>query len=219
MGKSDKKCGVLIVLTVFGLFLAGLFGLFFEMPRLYKTEMSLDFHKSELSSNEFEKISLEKTEIKEVASKRTPAKVVYASSNYSTSVNQGNWNHISVAGRNLGVTEVSSLVVNPGNATMKFRKMIYGHNSAGIFGNLQSLGVGSVFSVELNGVTTNYRVSEKVTFEKASSTTLRVNGQTYTMDALTRNAKGHGLMLLTCAGQGLVGGDATHRLAVFADAI
>lgn len=167
MGKSGKKCGVLIVFLVFGLFLAGIFGLFFEMPRFYKTEMSLDFHKSELSSEKFEKIAIDKTEVKEVVSKRTPAKVVYASSNYSTSVNQGNWNHISVAGRNLGVTEVSSLVVNPGNATMKFRKMIYGHNSAGIFGNLQSLGVGSVFSVELNGVTTNYRVSEKVTFEKA----------------------------------------------------
>lgn len=219
MGKSDKKCGVLIILMVFSLFLAGVFGLFFEMPRLYKTEMSLDFHKSELSIEEFKKVSVEKAEIKEVAPFRTPTKVIYASSNYNTSVNQGNWNHISVAGRNLSVTEVSSLVMNPGNATLKFRKMIYGHNTAGIFGNLQSLVVGSVFTVELNGITTNYRVSEKVTFEKSSSTTLRANGQTYTMDALTRNAKGHSLMLLTCAGQSLGGGDATHRLALFADAI
>lgn len=219
MGKSNKKCGVLIILMVFSLFLAGVFGLFFEMPRLYKTEMSLDFHKSELTMEEFKKVSAEKAEIKEVAPFRTPTKVIYASSNYNTSVNQGNWNHISLAGRNLGVTEVSSLVMNPGNATLKFRKMIYGHNTAGIFGNLQSLGVGSVFTVELNGITTNYRVSEKVTFEKSSSTTLRVNGQTYTMDALTRNAKGHSLMLLTCAGQSLGGGDATHRLAMFADAI
>ena len=219
MGKSNKKCGVLIILMVFGLFLAGVFGLFFEMPRLYKTEMSLDFHKSELTMEEFKKVSVEKIEIKETTSKRTPVKAVYASSNYNTSVNQGNWNHISVAGRNLGVKEVSSLVMNPGNATLKFRKMIYGHNTAGVFGNLKNLGVGSVFTVELNGITTNYRVSEKVTFEKSSSTTLWVNGQTYTMDALTRNAKGHSVMLLTCAGQGIGGGDATHRLAVFADAI
>ena len=219
MEKSNKKCGVLIVLMIFGLFLAGIFGLFFELPRFYKTEMSLDFHKSELSTEEFEKISVEKSEVKEAASRRTPAKVVYASSNYSTSVNQRNWNHISVAGRNLTVTEVSNLVMDPGNTTMKFRKMIYGHSTAGIFGGLQNLGVGSVFSVELNGVITNYRVSEKITFEKSSSSTLRANGQTYTMDALTRNAKGHSLMLLTCAGQSLGGGDATHRLALFADAI
>ena len=55
MGKSDKKCGVLIVLMVLGLFLVGLFGLFFEMPRFYRTEMSLDFHKSGLSTEEFKK--------------------------------------------------------------------------------------------------------------------------------------------------------------------
>ena len=219
MGKSDKKCGVLIVLMVLGLFLVGLFGLFFEMPRFYRTEMSLDFHKSGLSTEEFKKATLDKAEIKEVASKRTPAKVVYASSNYSASVKQWNWNHISVAGRNLAVTEVSNLVKKPGNATMKYGKMIYGHNSAEIFGSLKSLGIGSVFSVELNGITTNYRVSEKITFEKASTTTLKFNGQTYTMDALTRNAKGHSLMLMTCDGQSLGDEDATHRLAVFADAI
>ena len=122
-----------------------------------------------------------------------------------------------MAGKRLAVTEVSSLEINPGNATKKFRKMIYGHNTAGVFGVLSSLGIGSTFSVTLGGVTTNYRVSEIVRFEKISSTRLSANGVSYSMDALTRNAKGHSIMLLTCAGQSLGGGDATHRLAVFAD--
>ena len=215
---SNHKLGYLIVLGVFLMFVLSVFGLIFELPRFYRTEMSLDYQKVNPSKVEYSKIEpVEKAELATPVSYRAVPAVYYGNTGYGGSTEQGSWNHIAVAGKRLAVTEVSSLEINPGNATKKFRKMIYGHNTAGVFGVLSSLGIGSTFSVTLGGVTTNYRVSEIVMFEKISSTRLSANGVNYSMDALNRNAKGHSIMLLTCAGQSLGGGDATHRLAVFAD--
>lgn len=127
--------------------------------------------------------------------------------------------NITILGRTISVSEVNSTAVDAGNEVKSFRKMLYGHNSGAVFGNLGNSYVGMTFTVTLSGVTKTYRVAEIITFEKISDTALSVDGQKYTMTALVNNAKGHSLMLMTCAGQSLGHGDATHRLTVFADEI
>lgn len=127
--------------------------------------------------------------------------------------------NITILGKTISVSAVSSTEVDAGNEVKSFRRMLYGHNSGAVFGNLGNSYVGMTFTVTLSGATKTYRVAEIITFEKISDTALSVDGQKYTMTALVNNAKGHSLMLMTCAGQSLGHGDATHRLTVFADEI
>ena len=79
--------------------------------------------------------------------------------------------------------------------------------------------VGQNFVVRENGVEQNYVVAQAVTFDKVSDYTLSVDGVEYSMTALATGAWGHDLILVTCAGVSLGGGDATQRLILFADAV
>ena len=99
----------------------------------------------------------------------------------------------------------------------KFKKLIYGHNSGNLLGNLGSLAIGEVFTITEGGVTKNYRVADKVTYRKTADGYLE-NDKSL-MRQIAYDAMGHSVALMTCAGQPLGGGDATHRLVIYADAI
>lgn len=129
-------------------------------------------------------------------------------------------NRLSIAGRNLTVEYSSNTAVDAGNV-IKFynNKFLYGHNSANVFGFLPSVGVGSVFSLTYNGVTTNYRIMEKVEYAKASPTTLSLNGREFSMAYIAKGMNKYNLTIMTCSGKSLGRGDATHRLVLYANAI
>ena len=109
----------------------------------------------------------------------------------------------------------------------KTNKLVYAHNTANLMGNLSSLGVGAVFTVTEGGVTTSYKVSNVVVYEKnvvRGNGVLQRNGQgSYMRSVMNAIDKDTGapydLALMTCSGRALGGGDATHRLVVFANAI
>ena len=133
-------------------------------------------------------------------------------------------NHLDLAGRSLVVEYTDSTAVNAGNVVKFYNnKFLYGHNSGNVFGFLSSVGVGTTFSLTYNGVTTNYRVSNKVTYEKTGATTLGLNGATIKMghvaNGYSPDEVKHSLSIMTCAGQSYGNGDASHRLVLFADAI
>ncbi|MBR2994129.1 hypothetical protein IKF43_01915 [Candidatus Saccharibacteria bacterium] len=103
------------------------------------------------------------------------------------------------------------------NDIYKFRKLVYGHNSGNLLGNLGSLAVGEVFTIAEGGVAKSYRVADKVTYRKTADGNLENDSSL--MRKIAYSAMGHSVALMTCAGQPLGGGDATHRLVVYADAI
>ena len=103
------------------------------------------------------------------------------------------------------------------NDIYKFRKLVYGHNSGNLLGNLGSLAVGEVFTVTEGGVIKSYRVADKVTYRKTADGNLENDNSL--MRKIAYSAMGHSVALMTCAGRPLGGGDATHRLVVYADAI
>lgn len=107
----------------------------------------------------------------------------------------------------------------------KTGRLVYGHNSMALMGNLPSLGVGTVFTVTEGGVATTYQVADVVIYEKnVELGTLQRGGQGNYMRAVLNaynkdTGAQYGLALMTCYGQPLGGGDATHRYVVYANAI
>lgn len=134
---------------------------------------------------------------------------------YTKASNSGNGFNYTVTVHSNGIIEHPSY-----NDIYKTSKLIYAHNSSNLFGNLKSLGIGATFTITDSGVTKTYVVSDKVTFEKNNGL-LQLNGSGNYMGRITYSAgygKGnHSLALMTCAGTSLGGGDATHRLVIFAD--
>lgn len=133
-------------------------------------------------------------------------------------------NNIAVAGRVLEIVDVADTTVDSSNHVNKYGpRFLYGHNTAGVFGELTSLGVGSVFSVTYGGVTTNYSVAKIVIFEKNTANgRLQLNGSGNYMRQVA-NAKSDGVQydmsLMTCYGTSYGNGDASHRWVIFANAI
>ena len=149
---------------------------------------------------------------------------VYTVPAYSAPVYTASANNIAIAGRTIEVVDVNSTTVDAGNHVNRFRgKLLYGHNSAGVFGSILGLGAGATFSVTTNGVTTNYRVANTVTFEKNTSTgQLQLNGAGSYMNGVAAAYYGgvhYDLALMTCAGVSYGNGDASHRFVIFAVAI
>ena len=129
-------------------------------------------------------------------------------------------NRLNIAGRSLTVEYSSSTAIDAGRVVKFYNnKFLYGHNSANVFGFLPSVGVGQTFTLTYNGVTTTYQVMEKVEYAKASPTTLSLNGREYSMAYIAKGMNKYSLTLMTCSGQSLGRGDATHRLVLYANAI
>ena len=93
----------------------------------------------------------------------------------------------------------------------QFKKMIYGHNSDNLLGNLASRYVGE--TVMVNGVA--YRVANIVKYKQTADGNLE--GDPNLMRNIVYNALGHSLAMLTCAGQPNGQGGASHRLVVYLD--
>lgn len=98
-----------------------------------------------------------------------------------------------------------------------FRKLVYGHNSGNLLGNLIYRYAGEIINITENGTTMSYRVAEVAIYEKHADGTLE--GDAGLMARIANGALGHSVALMTCAGTPLGNGDATHRLVVFADAV
>ena len=129
-------------------------------------------------------------------------------------------NRLNIAGRSLVVEYSPNTGVDAGRVVKFYNnKFLYGHNSAGVFGFLPSVGVGQTFTLTYTGVTTTYQVMEKVEYAKSSPTTLNLNGRDYSMAYIAKGMNKYSLTLMTCSGRSLGGGDATHRLVLYANAI
>lgn len=103
------------------------------------------------------------------------------------------------------------------NGLYKFKKMIYGHNSYNLLGNLSSRYIGETFTITEGGVARNYVVANIQKYEKTSDGAL--NGDASLMTSIAYSALGYDVALFTCAGVSYGNGDASHRLVVFANAI
>lgn len=130
-------------------------------------------------------------------------------------------NNVVIGGRTLEVIPVGSTLVDAGNHVNKYGSLLYGHNSYNVFGSVLGMGVGSTFTVTYGGVTTTYRVANAITFEK-NGELLQLNGSGNFMDAVSRAVHmgaHYDISVMTCAGQSLGNGDATHRYVLFANAV
>ncbi len=99
----------------------------------------------------------------------------------------------------------------------KTGKLIYGHNSGNLLGNLSSRYVGETFTITEGGVARSYVVSDIGLYEKTADGFL--NGNRGLMGRIMRSAMGHDVALMTCAGTAYANGDASHRLVIYADAV
>lgn len=103
------------------------------------------------------------------------------------------------------------------NGLYKFRKMIYGHNTANLLGNLPARKVGEIITITEGGVAKKYRIAGAQVYRKTSDGYLEGNSRL--MNDIANNAMGHDVAFLTCHGTSYGNGDASHRYVVFADAI
>ncbi len=139
--------------------------------------------------------------------------------------------HIQIAGNWVNIYNVDSTALDAGNSVYRFinnakgydGRFFYGHNSNNVFGGLKNLSNGATFTVTLNNETVTYRIVEKVIFEKNQETgKLTLNGAGSHMNNVARakyNGSQYDLSIMTCHGQSLGHGDATHRLVIFANRI
>lgn len=98
----------------------------------------------------------------------------------------------------------------------RYRKLVYGHNSANLLGNLSSLTGGQIFTLTEGGATTNYQVLNIVYYQNQAN---GLNNDPALMTQIANTALGYDVALMTCAGTPLEGGNATQRLVVFANAV
>lgn len=191
-----------------------------EMPFASDSVVLTDLNSSKM----VETVPLPKPEVVTAVAK--PAKTV-STSMASAIVAQPTYvapmNKIQIGGRTIEIINTDNTKNNSGNYVYKYgTKFLYGHNSANVFGVLYNLGAGATFSVTENGQTQNYVVRQAVIYEKVNDYTLKLNDQEIMMSVITRAryaGTNYDLSLMTCYGTMYAGGDASHRLVLFANAI
>lgn len=162
-------------------------------------------------------------EIESLASKKQPETSTYIAPN-----------NITIMEKTVPLIQTGSTEIVYDYAASRYgEKFIYGHNSAAVFGVLYSAGVGQSFSTTMNGITKNYMISDIVVYEKNQSNyLLQLNGRGNYMNSVAAAIKKsinestsqvtlsyYDLSIMTCYGIMLGGGDATHRLVIFANEI
>lgn len=132
-------------------------------------------------------------------------------------------NEITIGGKTLEIVTTSDTMVDSGNHVNKYGdKLLYGHNSAAVFGGLKNLSAGNTFKVTMNGNTVSYRISAVQIYDKIDDYTLNAGGKNIKMSVVAKARHGgvyHDLAIMTCHGRMLGNNDATQRLVIFADAI
>lgn len=99
----------------------------------------------------------------------------------------------------------------------KFKKMIYGHNSWNLLGSLVNRYIGEVFTITEGGTVKNYQVMAVRIYRKTADGNLE--NDPGLMNNIATTALGYDLALFTCYGTSYGNGDASHRIAVFANAV
>lgn len=146
-----------------------------------------------------------------------------------SSVCSGYYGYISIGGKNICLKSTNdtggSLSYSYGytfnsSTYNSYNQYIFAHNSANLFGGLKNLANGTRFSVTIGGKTTNYQISKKVVYCDYSNPSHPCSNYSEPVlnmyDAVKPARQGADLALMTCAGSSIGGGDATHRLMVFA---
>ena len=137
-------------------------------------------------------------------------------------------NSISIAGRTIETFWVSDTIVDSGNHVNRYGdKFLYGHNSWNVFGGLVNVPENSVFTITTDGVARDYVVAKKVIYEKnVPLGRLQLNGKGSYMAAVANAIElrddatvEYALAIMTCYGTPYEGGDASHRLVLFANAL
>ena len=138
-------------------------------------------------------------------------------------------NSINITGRTISVVNVNDTRIDAGDHVNFYRdKFLYGHNSSAVFGGLKNMGIGSDFSLTINGVTTNYRVARVMVFDYEETANgngaIRFNqdGRNYILNvvrAKDNNDTQYDLSIMTCHGKSLGNNNATQRLVLFANKI
>ena len=138
-------------------------------------------------------------------------------------------NTINITGRTISITNVNDTRIDAGDHVNLYRdKFLYGHNSSAVFGGLKNMGIGSNFSITMNGVTTNYRVARVMVFDYEETANgngaLRFNqdGRNYILNVVRAkddNDVQYALSIMTCHGKSFGGNNATQRLVLFANPI
>lgn len=150
-------------------------------------------------------------------------------SSVQTGVCGGYYAYISVGGKNICLKSTGDtggdLSYGHGyifnSATYEsYNSYIFAHNSTALFGGLKDLGVGTGFSVTVGGQTVSYQVSRRVVYCDYSNVgypcSNYVDPVLNMWDVIRPGRQGADLSLMTCAGASIGGGDATHRLVIFA---
>ncbi len=99
----------------------------------------------------------------------------------------------------------------------KFKKMIYGHNSWDLLGNLANRYVGEIITVTEGGITKDYQVMAVQVYRKTEDGNLE--NDPGLMNNIATTALGYDMALFTCYGTSYGNGDASHRIAVFVNAV
>ena len=97
------------------------------------------------------------------------------------------------------------------------RKVVYGHNTVNLLGNLRNLSVGDELTITNYGAAHRYVVSDVSLYAKTADGNLENDPKL--MRRIAYSAMGHSLALFTCAGTPYGNGDASHRLVVYVDEI
>ena len=139
---------------------------------------------------------------------------------------------INIAGNTISIVKgIKDTKIDAGNHANLYwnNRFIYGHRTAHVFGGLKNLGIGSTFTMTVNNVTSTYRISNRIIYDYEATAdgngALRLNGDT-TSNYYLKTVKGkdnndtlYDLVLMTCHGASLGGGNAAQRLVLFANKI
>lgn len=226
-----KKLAILVIAIIVGAIFLKPFSLWgFDVVDSYDMgdTSSVSALSNDLKQNPYEDISTSykgkpNTSIDKLSSYAKKSSS-YANKNDSEGYGSVAFDSITIAGRTIPVVAVGSTSVDSGNRVNKYGdRFYYGHNSGAVFGRLSSVGVGSVFSITFGGTTSNYRVAERVIFEKnRDNGRLQIGGNgNYMRDVAAARHGGvqYSISLMTCSGTSYGNGDASHRLVLFANRI
>ncbi len=152
-----------------------------------------------------------KSEIAATYSTDKPAPVI----SYSQPSGISYSSYIIINGRTLRIQDVDDTLIDSTDHVNRWgKKFLYGHNTAGVFGSMANLSNGATFTVAMDGEEHTYQIAYMETMVK-SKVEENMLGIAYASYGGSR----YDLSLMTCAGRSTGGGDATHRLVVFANRI
>ena len=123
---------------------------------------------------------------------------------------------ITLSGRTYTIFTTTSLATDAGSRVALYQDQFLFAHSSSAFSALPSA---SSFSIHRNGITENYKIVKKIVYcdySNAAQHGSRYDCSNYPEPTLPAHALGYDFILMTCTGQSLPGGDATHRLLAYA---